>query len=134
MKRGRLFVSAALLGPVLVGSIAGAADWPNWRGPNRDGISDEAGWDPTAMGGKPSPAWRHNTGFGGLIAADNKLIVLNEKGRLFVAEAKPTEYRELAAGDTGLGKTCWTAPVLSNGRLYCRNDKGDLVCIAVAQP
>jgi outer membrane protein assembly factor BamB len=27
---------------------------------------------------------------------------------------------------------CWTTPVLSNGRIYCRNGKGDLVCVDVS--
>ena len=26
---------------------------------------------------------------------------------------------------------CWTAPVLSRGRLYIRNSVGDLVCVAM---
>jgi len=80
-----------------------------------------------------SETWGRNLGFGGLLAADGKLIVLNEHGKLFVVAAKPGAYEELAAGDTGLGKTCWTAPVLANGRIYCRNDRGDLVCLDVSK-
>jgi hypothetical protein len=28
-----------------------------------------------------------------------------------------------------LGGKCWTAPVLANGRLLCRNSKGEVVCL-----
>ena len=30
-----------------------------------------------------------------------------------------------------LGGKCWTTPVLANGKIYCRNVKGDLVCLDV---
>jgi len=30
-----------------------------------------------------------------------------------------------------LGGRCWTVPVLANGHIYCRNAKGDLVCLNV---
>ena len=73
--------------------------------------------------------WRQNLGFGSLIAAGGKLIVLNEAGDLFVVQAKPDGFAQLSAAKSVLGRTCWTAPVLSNGRLYLRNDKGDLVCL-----
>ena len=76
--------------------------------------------------------WSHDTGFGSLIIADEKLIILNENGHLSVAEASLTGYKELAAGRIIERKVCWTAPVLSNGRLYGRNSHGDLVCVTLA--
>jgi outer membrane protein assembly factor BamB len=27
-----------------------------------------------------------------------------------------------------LGGKCWTTPVLSSGRIYCRNAQGDIAC------
>lgn len=68
------------------------------------------------------------TGFGSLIMADGKLIVLNEKGTLFVFELNPDGCGELWKG-TVLGPTCWTPPVLCNGLIYCRNEKGTLVAV-----
>ncbi|MFT6619782.1 MAG: hypothetical protein ACJASX_002686 [Limisphaerales bacterium] len=32
-----------------------------------------------------------------------------------------------------LGGTSWTSPVLANGRIYCRNGRGDVVCVDVSQ-
>ena len=29
---------------------------------------------------------------------------------------------------------CWTAPVLCRGMMYCRNDKGEIVCINMKGP
>lgn len=76
--------------------------------------------------------WAKDLGFGSLMAADGKLIVLTEKGRLIVAEAAPAGYRELAQCDVAVppakGKW-WNMPVLSNGAVYCRNSDGTLVAI-----
>jgi len=69
-------------------------------------------------------------GSGSLIAADGKLIVLSDKGELLVARASPKEFRPSARAQV-LGGKCWTAPVLANGRIYCRNADGDLVCVDV---
>lgn len=78
-------------------------------------------------------SWAHETGFGSVIAAGNRLIVLTEKGDLLVAEATSEAYRQLARADGAVpvdkGAKCWTSPVLANGLLYARTSKGTLVCI-----
>jgi len=73
--------------------------------------------------------WSEDLGFGGLMAAGGKLIVLNERGGLFIAEAEPESYKELSRGKLPSRPRFWTAPVLCGGRIYCRNDKGDLFCV-----
>lgn len=70
------------------------------------------------------------TGFGSLIMADGKLIVLNEKGTLFVFKAAPDACEELWKGKVQ-EPTCWTPPALANGLIYCRNEKGELVAVDV---
>lgn len=70
------------------------------------------------------------TGKGGLIAADGKLIVLTEDGDLLVAAADPNKYTEIARAKV-LSGLCWTHPVLANGKIYCRNAGGTLVCLDV---
>jgi len=70
-------------------------------------------------------------GKGSLMAADGKLIVLGEKGELVVVEATAVSFKPLSRAQV-LGGLCWSPPVLSNGRIYCRNAKGDLVCLDVS--
>ena len=72
-------------------------------------------------------------GFGSLIAADGKLIILTADGWLIVGEANPLKWRELARAKVLDGK-CWTPPALSDGRVYCRNAFGDLVCLDLRKP
>ena len=57
-------------------------------------------------------------------------IVLSEKGELVVAEATPAEFKPLARAQVLTGR-CWVAPVLANGRIYCRSNLGTLVCLDV---
>src|SRR6266571_3171626 len=68
---------------------------------------------------------------GGLMAAVGRLIILNEAGELVIAQASPRAFRPLARAQV-LGGKCWTVPVLSHGRIYGRNSRGDLVCLEVA--
>jgi len=67
-------------------------------------------------------------GNGALTAADNKLIVLSERGELFIVEPSPSGFKPLARAQI-LGDRCWTAPALANGHIFCRNAKGDVVCV-----
>lgn len=68
---------------------------------------------------------------GGLMAADSKLIIMSESGELVVAEASPAGFKQLARAQI-LGGKCWTVPTLSQGRIYARNSKGDVVCVDVS--
>lgn len=69
-------------------------------------------------------------GAGSLMAADGKLIVLSEAGELLVAPATPDGFKPTGRAKVLDGK-CWTVPVLANGRIYCRNARGELVCADV---
>ncbi|MGA2557732.1 MAG: PQQ-binding-like beta-propeller repeat protein [Verrucomicrobiota bacterium] len=69
-------------------------------------------------------------GGGGLIVADHKIIMLSDKGELVVGEASPASFVPISRAQV-VGASCWTAPTLANGRIYCRNNKGDLVCLDV---
>jgi len=75
---------------------------------------------------------RKGLGKGSLIAADGKLIILSEKGKLVIAEAVPLAFKEISSAQILSGK-CWTTPVLANGRIYARsNVAGQLVCLDVS--
>jgi outer membrane protein assembly factor BamB len=76
--------------------------------------------------------WSEKIGFNSVMMADKKLIVINEKGKLFIAEATPSGFKEISSTQI-LPKSvrCWTAPILANGKIYCRNTNGDIVCIDV---
>jgi outer membrane protein assembly factor BamB len=67
--------------------------------------------------------WKQ-TGFGkgSLILADNRLIVLGERGQLALVEATPSQYKEVARTQIIEGKT-WTMPSLAGGKLYLRDQK-----------
>jgi outer membrane protein assembly factor BamB len=67
-------------------------------------------------------------GCGSLFIADGKLIILGDEGDLVVAEATPSEYKEIAKAKILEGQ-CWSVPTLAAGRLYARNAAGDLVCV-----
>jgi hypothetical protein len=45
-----------------------------------------------------------------------------------VLRATPERYEELARERVLEGGVCWSTPVLADGRIYCRNGAGVLVC------
>src|SRR5262245_29102306 len=59
-------VSKIILVLVLIASATpvGAADWPQWRGPQRSGISAEKDWLDTWPGSGPKIVWKAKVGFG----------------------------------------------------------------------
>ena len=73
---------------------------------------------------------RKGFGVGGVIVADGKLIALSARGELMVAPVSPGKFEPVSEAQV-LGGRCWTTPVLANGRIYCRNATGDVVCLDV---
>ncbi|MEX2580058.1 MAG: PQQ-binding-like beta-propeller repeat protein [Verrucomicrobiales bacterium] len=68
-------------------------------------------------------------GSGGLMAA-GKVVILFDLGVLTLFEATPAGFKPLHRQKILDGK-CWTSPVLSHGRIYCRNAEGELVCVSL---
>ena len=70
-------------------------------------------------------------GWANPIVAGGELIVLRETGDLLWADASPSGYTELGAPVKVIDRWCWVAPAFADGRIYCRNEKGDVVCLYV---
>lgn len=90
-----LFAKALALLVTLVG-MAPAADWPQWRGPNRDGISSESIPTWTQL---PPVLWEASLG-----EAHSAPVVA--EGRLF-AQYKEGNDEGVAAFDAATGKELW---------------------------
>lgn len=74
--------------------------------------------------------WRkRGLGMGCLSAADGRLLILSSKGDLIIADATPEEFRERFRTKVLAEGSYWTPPVLSDGRIYCRNSLGEMVCL-----
>jgi hypothetical protein len=69
-------------------------------------------------------------GTGGAIVADGKLIALSAIGEIIIAPAVPEGFKPTTRAQA-LGPKCWTAPVLANGLVYCRNSRGQIAVLDV---
>lgn len=76
--------------------------------------------------------WTQTGNFENLMVAAGKILAIDKRGVLTIVEASPAAYREIARATVLSARAQnWTAPVLANGRIYCRNSDGDLVCVDV---
>ncbi len=71
---------------------------------------------------------KHGVGCGSLVICDGHLVVLTDDGAMTCGPADPVEFKGSGKVEALSGK-CWTVPVIANGRIYCRNAKGKLVCL-----
>ena len=73
-------------------------------------------------------------GKGALMASTEKLVVMSDRGELVIAEATPKNFKPLARHDAlPRARNVWIAPVLANGRVYCRDPRGRLAAIVFDQ-
>jgi outer membrane protein assembly factor BamB len=73
--------------------------------------------------------WVQNDfGTGGIIVADGKIIAISARGEFSIAPVSPEGFKPAARAQVLDGK-CWTAPVLANGLVYCRNSSGNVVAL-----
>ena len=104
-----------LLFTLSIASFAQAGgDWPQWRGPNRDGISKETGLLKQWPKEGPPLAWKTKGAGGGY----SSFAIAN--GRLFTMGLRG-EREFIIAFDVANGKEAWATP---HGKAF-RNDRGD---------
>ena len=100
------------LAPVAVGQST--ANWPQWRGPNRDGISKETGLLKQWPAEGPALVWKASgagRGYSSFSITNGKLYTMGVRGnREFVI-----------AFDIATGKEAWATP---HGSVF-QNDRGD---------
>jgi outer membrane protein assembly factor BamB len=96
------------------GVVVIADDWPQWRGPRRDGVSKETGLLKDWPANGPRLVWQIKG------AGDGYSSFAVSGGRLFTLGARQnTEY--VMAFDAATGKKLWE---VANGRRF-NNDRGD---------
>jgi outer membrane protein assembly factor BamB len=143
---------------VLVCPAGLASDWPQWLGPDRDGVWRETGLVAKFPPGGPKVLWRTplGTGYSGPAVADGRVYVMDRE-RAKDASGKPA--RPTRAGIPGKerilcvgaadGKVLWknehdcpytvsypsgprTTPLVRAGRVYTLGAMGDLRCLDAA--
>jgi hypothetical protein len=139
MSKPRIALSAfaAILGAVVIlQGMAGADDWPRWRGVNGDGISAEAGWDVSAFKGQMKPLWTQNvsSGYSAASVVGDKLYTMgNQDGKDYIGcldVEKGTvlwSYSYDCKGGDYPGPRA--TPAVDGDRLYTFSNRGDLVCL-----
>jgi outer membrane protein assembly factor BamB len=140
MKALQLLAVATFTG--LLALSAGAADWPQWRGPHRDGISQETGLLKAWPKGGPSLLWENKDigyGFSTPAVAGDRLFLISNKGMddeyvqaLSAADGKQIWSRRI--GKVGVNKGpqypgSRSTPTLDGAKLYALGSDGDLDCL-----
>ncbi|HSE31167.1 MAG TPA: PQQ-binding-like beta-propeller repeat protein [Pyrinomonadaceae bacterium] len=115
------------------------SEWPQWRGPNRDGVSKEAGLLKQWPADGPPLVWTATgagTGYSSLAIAGGRIYTMGVRG----------EREYVIAFDVATGKEVWATangdryrdsrgdgprgtPTVDGDRLYVLGGNGDLSCI-----
>jgi outer membrane protein assembly factor BamB len=117
------------------------AEWPQWRGPNRDGLSKDTGllsqWGPSG----PPLAWKASglgVGFSSVAVTGGRIYTMGDRNGV----------QSLLALDQAGGRLVWSArvgptwddqmggprgtPTVDGGLVYAIGTEGDLVCVEAA--
>jgi hypothetical protein len=128
---------------LFLATLAGrAADWPQWRGPNRDGISHETGLLKSWPTEGPRLVWTATNlgpGYATVSVANKRIFTCGDRA----------DANFVLAFDAGNGKALWTAklgksgsvgwgnfigprsqPTVAGDSLYAVGQFGELLCLA----
>lgn len=72
---------------------------------------------------------KSKTGFGSLIAGNEKICFLSEDGELVNFEINPKQFKATSKKKV-LGGICWTPPTITNNTIYVRNEPGLLLSLS----
>jgi outer membrane protein assembly factor BamB len=155
MRRQSLWLVFSVLAGLFVAAPGRADDWPEWLGPNRDGVWRETGLLDKFPKGGPKVMWRKpiGGGYSGPSVAAGRLYVMDRQPTLgpdgkpqpSTRAGLPGTERTLCL-DAADGKLLWkdeypclytfsyrsgprTTPLVRDGRVYTLGAMGDLRCL-----
>jgi len=123
-------------------TLAKDFDWPQWRGPNRDNLTEETGLLKEWPEGGPQVKWMSREvglGYAGPAIADGKLLILGSLDgttSLFAIDPDSgdtlwhSEISEDFKNGWGDGPRC--TPTVDGDRVYALSGTGTLVCLSLA--
>jgi outer membrane protein assembly factor BamB len=118
-----------------------AADWPQWRGPNRDGISKETGLLQEWPKDGPPLRWKRTdigTGYSTPVVVGGKVYVQTTKDKdeftLCLDEKTGQDVWKTRVGAVGVNRGLpylgtRSSPTVDGDRVYCLASAGELVCL-----
>jgi outer membrane protein assembly factor BamB len=121
-----------------------ASDWPQWRGPNRDGISTETGLLKQWPEGGPALAWKTTgigAGYSTVSILKGKIYTTGDRGDAsYVVALNEADGKELWSSKLGkAGAPGWggfagprATPTVDGEKLYTVDQWGEMVCLATA--
>jgi outer membrane protein assembly factor BamB len=143
----RVGLAAVPLVALILTIAVRADDWPQWRGPNRDGAWSETGILETFPAGGLNIRWHVSVGIGfsSPVVADGRVYVTDSE------LAKPKARERVHAFDALTGKQVWSyaydvdyaeiafderylrgpiaTPIVADGRIYTWGAVGNLFCL-----
>lgn len=135
----RVFLVLAIGALFGVQGAAQSTDWPQWRGPNRDGISKETGLLKQWPVNGPAVLWKAKgagRGYSSFAVANGKLFTMGLRGdREFIVAFDVATGKEVWASQHGgafrndRGDGPRGTPTVDGDRLYALGGNGDLSCL-----
>jgi outer membrane protein assembly factor BamB len=139
-------ISALLAVILFTASFARGADWPQWRGPNRDGVSTETGLLKAWPKAGPNLAWKikiEGVGYSTPVVVGDKIFVSaaadDVKGNnefvlcLNVKDGSQNWKADLPDNDknyeTGWGSGPRSTPTVDGNCVFALSARGELVCL-----
>ena len=131
----------AILIVVANGIVVFGADWPQWRGPERNGISKETGLLKAWPANGPRQLWTINNlgaGYGSLAVKGDRVFVQGSSSSASIlfclnrADGKVIWQTALGQKlDEGRGNGPRGTPTIDVDRVYVLTEAGDLACLRV---
>ena len=137
----RILICATLfvLGAVIARGQSPSTDWPQWRGPERNGVSKESGLLGQWPRSGPPVAWSAamlGAGYGSMAVQGDRIWLQGMRNNQSVvsslnrADGKQVWARILGpAGDNDRGPGPRSTPTIDGDRLYALSETGDLACL-----
>ncbi len=141
----RYLVALALVASAGVGAYgqeAPAGDWPQWQGPDRNGLSKESGLLSQWPAAGPQVLWTNSAvgiGYGSIAVKGDRIFVQGSNRKqslvhsLNRADGKPVWSKPLGtAGENDRGSGPRGTPTIDGDLLYVLTESGDLACLKAA--